>query len=229
MESIKTIEAKAKQAGLTGSFSYEIFMVMVSMLSFVNIVLILLPLSEEVNKIVYTADYALAAIFLFDFLTRFFTAKSKKKYFFKQYGWADFLASIPLTGFNVFRLFRIVKVVRITNIIGVKPMITLLRRSLAHSALYGVFFLIILVLEFGAIAVYMAEHRAVDANIINASDAIWWTFVSITTVGYGDYYPVTNAGRMVGVVTLTVGVGLFGVVTGFLANVFLRPKKNHDD
>jgi voltage-gated potassium channel len=67
----------------------------------------------------------------------------------------------------------------------------------------------------------IAERHSPDANILTASDAIWWVFVSITTVGYGDRFPVTDQGRLIGVVTLTVGVGLFGVVTGFLANLFL--------
>lgn len=82
-----------------------------------------------------------------------------------------------------------------------------------------------LLLEFGSIAVMYAERGASGSNIISASDALWWTYVTITTVGYGDLYPTTVSGRMVGIVVMLVGVGLFGVVTGFLANKFL-PKTN---
>ena len=106
---------------------------------------------------------------------------------------------------------------------GVKNTIHMLRTKIADTALYGVFFLIIVVIEFGAMAVLQVESSDPSAIIQTSSDAIWWAFVSITTVGYGDMYPVTNAGRLVGVVVLTVGVGLFGVVTGYLANIFLRP------
>jgi voltage-gated potassium channel len=61
------------------------------------------------------------------------------------------------------------------------------------------------------------------ANIKNAADALWWVYVTITTVGYGDRYPTTSAGRIVGVFVMTAGVGLFGTLSGFLANKFLAP------
>jgi voltage-gated potassium channel len=53
---------------------------------------------------------------------------------------------------------------------------------------------------------------------------VWWAYVTITTVGYGDQYPVTPTGRFIGVLVLTGGVALFGTLTGFLANAFLAPK-----
>ena len=58
------------------------------------------------------------------------------------------------------------------------------------------------------------------------SGAIWYTYVTVTTVGYGDRYPVTNPGRVVGVLIMTVGVGLFGTLTGFLASAFVTPAKD---
>jgi len=80
-------------------------------------------------------------------------------------------------------------------------------------------------LQFGALAILSAERYAPDANITSASDAIWWTYVTITTVGYGDHYPVTNGGRIVGILVMTAGVGLFGTLSGFLANAFLTPPR----
>jgi voltage-gated potassium channel len=95
----------------------------------------------------------------------------------------------------------------------------------AGSALLGTLFLTIVVLQFGSIFVLAAEAHADNANIRTASDALWWSYVTVTTVGYGDRFPVTNNGRLVGVAMLTIGVGLFGVLTGFLANAFLAPAK----
>jgi len=59
------------------------------------------------------------------------------------------------------------------------------------------------------------------ANITTSEAAVWWSFVTMSTVGYGDFYPVTTMGRLVAVIFIIIGVGLFGVVTGFLANAFL--------
>jgi voltage-gated potassium channel len=90
--------------------------------------------------------------------------------------------------------------------------------------LLSIIFLTIVVLEFASIFILVTERHDPDSNIKNASDALWWAYVTVTTVGYGDRYPVTNAGRIVGVLLLTIGVGLFGVLTGYLATAFLKPK-----
>jgi voltage-gated potassium channel len=83
----------------------------------------------------------------------------------------------------------------------------------------------ILVLQFGSLGILYLEQNAPGANIRTASDALWYTIVTISTVGYGDQYPVTNAGRVVGSLIIVVGVGIFGTFTGYLANVFLSPRK----
>jgi voltage-gated potassium channel len=98
-------------------------------------------------------------------------------------------------------------------------------RERAQSALLAVGLFIILLLEFGSMAMVYAEEDAAGANITTGSDAVWWAYVTITTVGYGDQYPVSNTGRVIGVLVMTGGVALFGVLTGYLANLFLAPKK----
>ncbi len=82
----------------------------------------------------------------------------------------------------------------------------------------------ILVLQFGSLTMLAIEQDAEGANITTASDALWYTIVTISTVGYGDQYPVTNLGRLFAVVIIVVGVGIFGTFTGYLATVFLSPK-----
>jgi voltage-gated potassium channel len=79
--------------------------------------------------------------------------------------------------------------------------------------------------EISSLLIIKAEDNAWDANIHTASDAIWWSLVTVATVGYGDKYPVTNSGRIVGVGLMIVGVSLFGVFTSFLAQWFFGPKK----
>lgn len=215
------MQEKLQKAGFTNNTSYEIFMLSVSMLSLVNLVLLAVLHGSEIQRIIFAIDRVAGIIFLLDFIRRLNGAKNKKYYFLKQKGWADLLASIPFAAFNIFRLFRIYRFVRLLRVLGAKDLKTLLQKNLSDTALYAVFFLILLLLEFGSIAVLYAERGAADANILTASDAIWWTFVSITTVGYGDRYPTTDPGRLVGIVTLSIGVGLFGVATGYVANAFM--------
>ena len=127
----------------------------------------------------------------------------------------------------MFRIFRVLRVGRLVRAYGFGTLGRWLLRERAQSALYVVSFLVILVLEVSSILMLPLEARSPDANITTAGDALWWGIVTVTTVGYGDQYPVTTGGRIVGVFVLILGVGLFGTFTGFLANAFLaRPKEN---
>ena len=69
------------------------------------------------------------------------------------------------------------------------------------------------------------EGRSPDANIVTGGDALWWGLVTITTVGYGDYYPVTGLGRMVGVLVMFSGVGIIGALASILASLLVPPPK----
>jgi voltage-gated potassium channel len=73
------------------------------------------------------------------------------------------------------------------------------------------------------------EQYAAGANITTGADAIWYVLVTISTVGYGDRFPVTNSGRVAGAVIIMIGVGIFGTFTGYLANVFLTPPEPEVD
>jgi voltage-gated potassium channel Kch len=98
-------------------------------------------------------------------------------------------------------------------------------RDCAGSALLMLLLMGILVLEFGSLEILHIEPNAPGANITTASDALWYNIVTISTVGYGDKYPVTNRGRIVGSLIILIGVGIFGTFTGYLANLFLAPSK----
>ena len=95
----------------------------------------------------------------------------------------------------------------------------------AGSALLTLLLMGILVLEFGSLGMLALERGAPGAQIVNASDALWYVVVTISTVGYGDLVPVTNGGRILGVAIIVIGVGIFGTFTGYLANFFLSPRR----
>jgi voltage-gated potassium channel Kch len=209
--------------------SYECFILALSILSLVNIGLGFLAREPDVAAVLVVMDAILSCIFLGDFTYRLFDAPTKRGYFLGQRGWLDLLSSLPLPQVKVFRLFRVVRVVHLLRAVGPRRFFDAVRRERASSALLVVLFLALLLLEFGAALVLAIEIRAPGSNITDASDALWYTYVTVTTVGYGDRYPVTNAGRLVGVVIMTIGVGLFGTLTGFLANAFVTPAKTGGD
>jgi len=205
------------------AIGYELFIGALSVLSIVNLVLLLFVKNESLEFVIYIMNAIMTPIFLGDFFYRFFTAQSKSSYFFRNFGWADLLSSLPFPNLKILRLFRMWRVIRLFRKFGVRNLANEFITHRAENALLTVVFLVLCVLQFGALAILRAELQSPDANIGSASDAVWWVFVTITTVGYGDRFPVTNTGRIIGVLVMIAGVGLFGTLSGFLANQFLTP------
>jgi voltage-gated potassium channel len=202
---------------------YELFIGALSILSIFNLVLGFIVQNQTLETVIYVINGFMMPIFLGDFLYRFFTAESKSGYFVRNFGWADLLSSLPFPQLKILRLFRLWRVYRLILRFGARNLVKEFIAHRAENALFTVVFLVLLVLQFGALAILRAEMASPDANITSASDAIWWTIVTITTVGYGDRFPVTNWGRIIGVLVMIAGVGLFGTLAGFLSNKLLTP------
>lgn len=205
---------------------YEIFIGLLSLISIVNLVLVYLFFRDPaLQQILAAMDILFSMIFLADFLYRLRTAPSGTAYFFRHYGWADLLASLPFPQVKILRVFRLIRVGRLLREVGPRGVWRAVTRDRAGSALLVLLLMGILVLEFGSLVMLRFEQYADGANITSASDALWYTMVTISTVGYGDQYPVTEAGRITGTVIIVIGVGIFGTFTGYLANLFLAPRK----
>lgn len=213
----------ANNQGELKNTTYEIFIGLLSILSIINIFLFNFIPNPDVTGVIAIMDGFLSLIFLADFTFRLFTTNSKSTYFFKQYGWADLLASLPFPNAKILRIFRILRAARLLKRYGIGGMLKEFSQNRSQSALLTILFLIILVLEFGGMFILAVESKVDTSNIKTANDAVWYVFVTITTVGYGDRYPTTEIGRYIGMVVMTLGVGLFGTLTGFLANAFLKP------
>jgi voltage-gated potassium channel len=205
---------------------YEVFILLLSILSVTNLAFLLIsafvnPEGGPGQEVILTMDFVITPIFLFDFFYRLTTSSSPRRYFFGGWGWADLLSCVPLL--RVFRVFRVVRVIRLLRSYGTNRFVADLIEARASATFLLTIFLVLVVLEVTGASVYYAEAPDPNANIVSAGDALWWGIVTITTVGYGDQYPVTEAGRIIGVFLLLAGIGLFSVLTGFIANIFLAP------
>ena len=178
------------------SSSYELFILLVSILSLFNLAFLIIPgFSPVVKGVVRIMDAFITVLFMGDFLFRFFTAESKRDYFFRNWGWADLLASLPAPQFKILRLFRVVRLYRLMKEFGGARMIKEFFSNRGGSALLTLFFIMILILEFGGLVILWEESQVPDANITTASDAVWYVYVTITTVGYRELLgeDLTNA------------------------------------
>ncbi|HEY0732079.1 MAG TPA: ion transporter [Chitinophagaceae bacterium] len=186
-------------------------------------------LPPEMSKLIHEIDYVICVIFFIDFLHRFFTAKSKLKYM--KWGWIDLISSIPvldvfLAGrmFRVIQLLRVLRAFRSIRIIFEYFFKNKIKGAFTSAAIVG-----ILMVIFCAIGILGVERDAPGGNIKTAEDALWWSFVTVTTVGYGDLYPVTTAGRIIAAALMTVGVALFGTFTAYVASWFVQQREEQEE
>ena len=180
--------------------------------------------SPEVAKVLYLVDNAICVFFLIEFSIRFYKADNKLK--FMKWGWIDLISSIPNIDFlragRALRLIRLLRILRAFR--STKHLVTHVFQNRAQGAFTTVVILAVLLIIFSSISILQFETSP-NSNIKTAEDAIWWAYVTITTVGYGDKFPVTTEGRIVGMILMTAGVGLFGTFTGFISSWFLNTKK----
>ncbi len=183
--------------------------------------LIFVPLSSSTEDTLDSLENLLCIVFLFDFFRSLFRAQKKWRYFLREGGWLDLLGSIPfsrLAVFRVFRLFRVVRVMRTLKGNDYRKMLT--GRLAENTLLFTLVVALMLIFIIGGIVLY-AEQAAPNANIKTYHEAIWWAFVTITTVGYGDYYPVTTLGQSMAVILMFFGLGIIGVLASYLSTTFI--------
>ena len=214
---------------------YNLFILVVTVFSLAVMVLLLLPLDKESRDLLTFYDNAACVIFLIDFAYNISGSRPRSAYFIHQRGWLDLLGSIPSFGVfqftALFRLARLSRLARIARLLGGNSRRELVHDMVVNRGQYATFVTILLggiVLSVASFLVLQFESRSPDANITTGGDAIWWGFVTITTVGYGDFFPVTALGRITGVFVMFAGVGIIGALASILASI-LVPPPNVDD
>ena len=184
------------------SNAYNIFILVLTILSLAVMVVLLLPISEATMHLLSVYDNLICVIFLIDFFLNLRGASKKSDYFIKQRGWLDLLGSIPSLGFltnvgkyvGLLRLARLSRLARITHLLRGKNRKALVKDVLENRNQYAGFvtiLLTIIVLTVTSVLVLQFESQSPDANITSGGDALWYAIVTITTVGDA---PAASAG-----------------------------------
>ncbi|MBM7540194.1 potassium channel family protein [Amphibacillus cookii] len=201
---------------------YELMMiVLVFIVLTILIIEFTFDLNDTTSRLLSIIDFIILMLFTVDYVIRLFM--SKDKYFFIRTNKADLVAIIPFSSFfRVFRLARIARLARLSRInrvirIGVwltrfKEKIHLFIKT--NGFIYMIIITIIMILA-GAIGGYLLEGMSI-------SDGIWWSFVTTTTVGYGDISPESIGGRILAGLLMLIGIGFIGMLTGTIATFFIN-------
>lgn len=187
-----------------------------------------ISLAPATRYILIHVDNVVCMVFLYDFFHRLIISRNKLR--FLRWGWIDLVSSIPaLPAFRVGRAVRVIRVLRLLRgFRSLKTITTVLFAQRAKGTLATAVFLCVMLVVFSSVMILQVENIP-EANIHSPEDAIWWSIVTVTTVGYGDKFPVSTEGRVIGVGLMLSGVGLFSVLAGAFASWFSGDRQSKQE
>ena len=183
----------------------------------------LLRVSEIVVTLLFTAEYVL----------RIATSLEKRKYIFSFFGIIDFLAIAPfylslgvdlrgIRAFRLFRTFRILKLSRYSKAIG------RFGKAFALAKEEAILFMLatVVLLYLSAVGIYYFEHQVQPEQFKSIPHSLWWAVATLTTVGYGDVYPITAGGKVFTFIILMIGLGIIAVPAGLVASALSKVRED---
>ena len=168
-------------------------------------------------------------IFSIEYVLRVYVADKKLKFIFSFFGIIDLLAILPFyVAFGVdlrsvrtlrfVRLFRLLKLVRYNR--AIKHFARAI--SIAKEEILLFFFITLILIYLSGVGIYYFEHEAQPEQFSSIFDSLWWAIITLTTVGYGDVYPITIGGRLFTFFILMIGLGVVAIPTGILSSALTR-------
>lgn len=209
--------------------SYEAFVFSLSILQLVNSVLWMWLRGTQGQQVVVAVSLGISLFLFLDAAYRLRRAYRRRDPVFRRFSWLWLLGSVPVPFIILFRFVAYGILSRKLRRRDYEAMGDVVVEKRAQSTLLAAIFAAVVVLELAALLIIGAEAKSSQANILDSNDAIWWTIVTMATVGYGDRYPVTTWGRVIGIFVMIIGVALFSVLTSFLAQWFVRKNQSTEE
>lgn len=184
--------------------------------------LLFFPLKPETRQVLIGLDFIICSIFILQLTIDMIRATDRMQ-FLKRH-WVDFVASIPMIEpLRFARLFSILRIILVIR--SSRSVVKQLLNNKHETTLASILLLMVILLTAGSSMMLFIEGQSPEANIQDGGDAMWWALVTISTVGYGDHYPVTDAGRILAAGLIICGVGLFGMISGLVTSMITSPTK----
>lgn len=227
---------KQRLAGIVENTAFNVIIQLLILGSAIAFVLETEPELAEYNSYFLIADWSFLILFTMEYALRIYAAPDKKAFIFSFFGLVDLIAILPslvlipglghLPGFHVLRVLRFLRVFRIFKatrfILAVDRMIDALAE--VRRELLALVILSAMMVYLSACGIYYFEKVAQPEHFGTIPKSMWWAIVSLTTIGYGDAYPITPGGKVFTAFVALIGVGLIAIPSGLLASVLTEAR-----
>ena len=227
--------------GHIASRIFDIFIMALIFASIASVFIMTFDISSETVRFLNRFEKWAIIVFTVEYLLRIWTAdmlfpelppwRARLKYVFSGMAIIDLVAILPfylpmfvsvnLVSLRAIRLVRLLRLFKLNRYTDAVSSIGAVFRSKFREILVSIF-LVMILLVIASLLIYYAEHDAQPDKFANAFSGVWWAVATLTTVGYGDIYPVTALGRLMGGVIAIMGIGLVAVPTGIISAGFVE-------
>ena len=190
-------------------------------------------LSKTTRSVLQIFEVASILIFTVEYLMRLCLTRPWHRYAYSFFGIIDLLAILPfyiMVGLDLrsMRIFRLLRLIRILKLTKYSSALQRMRRAfyIAREEIILSSLISAIVLYLSAGGIYFFEHKAQPENFSSIFESFWWAICTLTTVGYGDVYPITTGGRIFTSFILIIGIGIVAIPTGLFASALLHAR-NH--
>jgi voltage-gated potassium channel len=225
-----------EESDTTAGKAFDLFIQSLIIFSLLCFTIETLPnLSENTRRILKLSEIITVGIFTVEYLLRILVADRKLKFIFSFFGLIDLFAILPfyitsgidlrsIRVFRLFRLFRAFKLFRYSNALRrLKDAFIEVKEELILFFIATGFLLYI-----ASVGIYYCENSAQPEQFNSIFHCLWWAVVTLTTVGYGDVYPITVGGKIFTSIIAILGIGVVAVPTGLLASALTTIIKDKD-
>lgn len=187
-------------------------------------------------RFLHYSEIVIVAIFTVEYCYRIYCAKNRLRFIFSFYGLVDLLAILPfyiapVLDLRSLRLLRLMRVLRLLKLARYHKAFSRLGEAfrMAREELVIFSLATLVFIYLAAVGIYYFEHAAQPDVYRSVFDALWWAVTSLTTVGYGDMYPITIGGRIFTFAVLMLGLGLVAMPAGIMASSLNAIRRRHEN
>ena len=232
----KVVEETGTRSGLVFDLSIQLLIIA----SIVIFSLETLPnLNDRTVMVLSILEFVCITVFAIEYLLRLFVAKRKLKFVFSLWGMIDLLAILPFFLFAygitlnliILRAFRLLRLVRILKLGRYSKSLSrmVLAMKIAREDLLLALAATLIMLLVASFGIYQFENPVQPEKFSSVFESLWWALATLTTVGYGDIYPITLGGRIFTGFILMIGLGIVALPAGIIASSLTEARKQQDD